>query len=148
MLEFDDGLVEKRIIGLSQEEADKPRGSGNPVTWLLGHLLNTRIHLVELTGGKVKFDASEVFRTGFDSGKKYPTLKEMGAVWKTAARELATRLENIDEQKLAEPLSYEIPNKENTVAGALAFFTYHEAWHLGQISAIRKSIENEGLVPY
>ena len=49
---------------------------------------------------------------------------------------------------LEKAIEWDLPNNDKTVRGAFLFYSYHEAWHFGQIAYARRSNGMEGLVPY
>lgn len=50
------------------------------------------------------------------------------------------------DDQYAKEIRWDLPNGDKTVRGALLFYAYHEAWHLGQIAYARKGMGMEGLV--
>ena len=108
----------------------------------------TRAHVLELFGRKIELPWTEKFRSKFDASTDYPDMAELQGAWNEISAQLFPALEQATDEDLDRKLDYELPHGENTVRGAVVFFTYHEAWHLGQIAFVRKSTGNDGLVPY
>jgi hypothetical protein len=57
-------------------------------------------------------------------------------------------MEAAGDDHFAKEIDWNLPNGDKTVRGAILFYTYHEAWHLGQIAYARKGMGMDGLVPF
>jgi len=146
---FNSNLFQERIAELDQEQLSRRVSeNANPIIWIAGHLTNSRIHVAELLGDKQEYDWMPVFKEAYDSGAQYPDIAELRQAWDKASETMMGRLESTTQEGLSEDIGYSLPHGDSTVGGALVFWLYHEAWHLGQIAYIRKCMEMEGLVPY
>lgn len=149
LLKFDNDLFLNKIANLEEKTANaRINDNVSPVRWIAGHMTSTRAHVLQLLGGKFDVPWGSKFQDKYDPSVDYPGMSELRGAWTEISAQLFSRLEQAGPDILEEKLDYELPHGENTVAGAVVFFTYHEAWHLGQISLIRKSHDMEGVVPY
>ncbi len=55
-------------------------------------------------------------------------------------------LEQASEAQLSAPSPVQLPAVEPTVRGAVAFFGYHEGYHVGQMGYLRKWLGHPSLV--
>ncbi|MFQ5639909.1 MAG: DinB family protein [bacterium] len=138
-----------KIGHLDQElVVQKISGSTNPIIWLAGHITAVRYHLMNVLGTKSEFPWAKLFEDPYDASKDYPDMSEVKDAWVAVSDQLVDKICQASEETLQAELKYQLPHKDNTVRGAIVFFAYHESWHLGQISYIRKSLEMEGLVSF
>jgi hypothetical protein len=149
LFKFNDALFFERIGSLDDSTVSKRVSNRtNPVIWLAGHLLNSRKHMLELLGDNVELPWEPLFKTAYDTSADYPTISAVKETWAEVSAKLFKRLDRVSAQDLNRTLEYELPHRDNTVRGAVIFWCYHEAWHLGQIAYVRKCLGLEGLVPY
>ncbi len=120
----------------------------NPIKWLAGHLLNTRMVVLQaITGTGVDPELYKLFGKG-SSGKvdsSSPTIEELIGRWNTVAVELSKTLNELSEERLqsAPPFQTSIP--DTTLQGFIAYMSAHETFHIGQISIIRKMMGKESM---
>lgn len=149
LYKFDNSLFLDRIGSLENQLVIKRiTENSNPIIWISGHLTNTRYHVLELLGTKIEFPWPKIFEHGFDPATEYPDISKIKDSWIEISDKLIEKVEQVADSHLLKELHYKLPHNDNTVRGAIIFFAYHESWHLGQISYIRKCLELDGLVPY
>lgn len=130
------------LMNISEEESNEQFADNlNPIKWVAGHILNTRMSLLTLLSGKAQEpNYGKYFGKGTSNKIDYsfPTLDEIKAKWGSVSTELRGCLEAISPEKLstAPPFQTSIPN--NTVYGLIAYMVIHEAQHIGQLSVLRK----------
>ena len=147
LLEFNHQLFIEKIRSLTDQQAmDRPSTNANPILWIAGHLTNSRVHISELLGGKLEYPWMPLFKDAFDPEAKYPGLGELDQAWQEASKHIHERLKTCTEADLSEEISYQLPHGQKDLRGALVFWLYHEAWHLGQISYLRKCQGMEGFM--
>lgn len=149
LFKIGDSFFVEKIGNLDKETAGKRVSDNtNSILWIAGHLCSVRAHLLELVGGKVDVPWEKQFQEKFDPSKDYPEMATIRDLWVSISDQLFEKVESATEDALSKDLEYELPHGNNTVRGAIIFFAYHEAWHLGQIAYARKCMDMEGLVPY
>lgn len=146
---FDNGFFLDGIATLDDETARRlVVDNTNPVIWLAGHLLNSRKYLLELFGDTRELSWEPKFREKYDPSAAYPALAEIKEAWVSISDALFSAIEQASDDHFTKEIDWNLPNGDKTVRGALLFFAYHEAWHLGQVAYARRGMNMKGLVPY
>jgi hypothetical protein len=141
---FGEGL----LADLAAEHALVRSGDrGHHPLWLMGHLAYVGQRMVANFGGEPAVDPdqwSPMFGIGSevsDDAKEYPTWNEVLGVWRDAHRRVPELAAGCDAAGLEEAndnprMAEHLPTKGKFYAFVL---TGHEALHLGQLSAWRRS---------
>ena len=149
LFEFNNKLYREGIFTLDDETARKRISeSANPVIWLAGHLTMTRTHILELVAERIENPWYKLFRKAYDPGVQYPPMADIKEFWNQVSDPMLVGLAQLDSKDLSRDVGYDMPHGHKTLGGVLAFWIYHEGWHLGQIAYIRKCLGMDGLVPY
>lgn len=146
---FDDKMFNEKIVTLDTETlTTRVAGKANPLLWMAGHLTHSRAYLLKILGTQKEFSWTPLFNENYDETKKYPAIGEIASAWQEISNELFDKLEQAGEAELMKRIEGRWPHGDNTVLGAAVFFAYHEGWHLGQASLVRKCEDMAGLVEY
>ena len=140
-------LFYNSIDGISEETAQKrPNSNSNHIAWIAGHTLSARYTLANVCGVPDKEPFPELFLHGksIEAGD-YPSLEEMKVHWKIISEKLLSRLKEIDEKTLNGNAPFKLPVDDPTVRGTIAFFVHHEAYHIGQLSLVRKIFGSDAM---
>ena len=136
------------VSDLSDEEAGRRsrNGEGNSITFLVGHLLSSRLGLLKRFGETTENPFAELF--GGDASAQdasaYPPIRELAASWREVAVRFQATLESLTEEQLSEPAEgYPVPDQ--TARGGLMFMAWHEAYHVGQIGMLRTELGKPSL---
>jgi hypothetical protein len=140
-------LYERGLDGVSREDLRRRPAEGtNPLLWIAGHLASVRISVCGLLGaprevpwGKTFFRGSVVDTAG---------LPEIGGIletWREVTPVLHRRLEEVTAAELAAPSPRKFPIADDTIRGAVSFLAWHEAYHVGQMSFLRRWLGLSGL---
>lgn len=130
------------LVNISEEQSNKKRVDNlNPIKWVAGHILNTRMTLLSLLTG---VDSDQNFNKMFGKGSSnkiessFPTIEEIKFKWGVVSSELSECLKNIPSEKLlsAPPFQTSIPDK--TLHGLITYMASHESYHLGQLSILKR----------
>lgn len=149
MFQAGSAFFEQGIATLDEESARRQvAGDVNPILWLAGHLLDSRKYLLDLLGGEQEMPFGDTFRSKYDAAKEYPSLAAIKSKWEAISGQLFEKLESADDARFEESIDWNLPIGDKTVRGALLFYTYHEGYHMGQISYARRAMGMDGLVPY
>jgi hypothetical protein len=142
----DEFLIHK--IATLDADAARRRVAGevNPIVWLAGHLLMSRNYLLGLFGEEKEFAFASQLEKPYDPSARYPSLSELKDAWVSVSDDLFARMEKADGDHFTAAIDWNLPNGDRTVRGAVLFYTYHEAWHLGQIAYALRGMGMEGLV--
>lgn len=103
--------------------------------------------MLGLTGTKEDCPWGTLFDSSITEAdqSKYPDLNAIKSVWDDVSAKIEETLPGIDEARLAQPLPFKLPTKEQNVLSGLAFIMMHESYHVGQISTQRRLLGIDSL---
>lgn len=139
--------VKKNLEGVSHEESMRgPTGGGNCANWVLGHLVSTRLALLGLVGAEPVgspeihhiYDAQED-APAFDPARALP-MEQLLALFDESQERLRAALPHITDERLAAPALL------GTVGDTVAFLTFHEGYHCGQLGVLRRTLGKPGKI--
>ena len=142
----------KNVLSDINNEESKIRLSGktNHLAWIAGHLVVIRFGLAVRFGLRrnkyphldlfVKKDIPPPNAKPLDESYNYPVLDETLEYWNSYSEYLTSKLPALTEEQLNFELPFDTPIGGKTILESLAFTASHEAYHIGQMSIIRKSI--------
>ena len=114
----------------------------NHIKWVAGHLCNVRLEgMNRLTGGEADSSYAEKFarHSVLDpTGASYPPLSEIVARWNEVSPAISGRFNHLPEELLDSPAPGPSPIPDDSFRGLIAFLVSHEAYHIGQLSILRK----------
>jgi hypothetical protein len=142
-------LFHRGLEGVTREDLlRRPHDGSNPLLWIAGHTLSSRISLTRICGETVENPWAKVFARGasVDSNVSYPEVSEIIELWDKVTAVLMKRLEVLDDEELSSPSTSPVPTQDNTKRGAIVFLNYHETYHIGQIAYLRKWLGYSQLV--
>ncbi len=126
---------------LNDEDVKKRirNGQGPSVAWQAGHMLAFRcIALGQLGVAKENPYAAQYLTTASD-GRDYPQIPDYQREWKCVSSELETALASATPESL-EQIVEDGAHGKRTVLESLEFLAWHEAYHTGALTAIRKEL--------
>jgi uncharacterized damage-inducible protein DinB len=119
-------------------------GAGPSIAWEVGHMLAFRCMALNLLGNASENPYAAKYATaGASDGSDYPAIPDYRRQWDQVQAELERALETATPESLERII-------ENNVHGAkpaldsLVFLTWHEAYHMGALAAIRKELGYPG----
>jgi uncharacterized damage-inducible protein DinB len=143
IFDINDGLIRQTLGDLPADALWKqPGGQGNSILWIVGHITQTRAGLLSLLGERASTGWGELFRRGAQrqDPSAYPEPEAIKAVGVDLSKRLRSKLSTITQDELAVPVTtVKLPNV-NTLVDALAFFAFHEAYHVGQLGYVKKAL--------
>jgi uncharacterized damage-inducible protein DinB len=137
-----DNLALRALEGLTPQEVwEAPTDRNNAMLWVAGHLVHTRAQLLGLLGESFDTGWGDRFNRGASVGdpKAYPARDEIERVMRDVSQRLQAKLAALSDAQLAQPSAVEIPGGK-TVADQVAFFAFHDSYHVGQMAFIRKAL--------
>lgn len=138
MLNMQAGIFNNAFDGINDKDALKrPNDQVNHINWLLGHLTTCRFMLLNLIGGKEADPHFNIYFKSISNETDYPELQEIKKNWDKISALLIEKIGSISE----EDMESEIPGKGGRPKDFISFFTYHEAYHLGQVGYARKFLQ-------
>lgn len=117
----------------------RPNKRTNSMIFIALHVLDARCFILTQIGLKTKnpFGKYVDWAKTIDEIITYPKLKKVLSEWKRIDRILVEELNGINSRKLNSDQQFEFPGGKKNI-NMLAFLAEHEAYHVGQISFIRK----------
>jgi uncharacterized damage-inducible protein DinB len=148
MYRTNDHLLNKALDGLSDEDAWKHPGDGNPIYWIAGHMAVYRHSLAATLGVGSPLPWADVFKRTSqpDPSAKGPALSEIREALAAAAGPLTKRFAELTDADLSPAAPMKLPTQDPSVRGMISFFAYHESYHVGQIAYIKKWLGSPGIV--
>jgi uncharacterized damage-inducible protein DinB len=118
----------------------RPIDKANSFHWVFGHITSSRYGLAKMLGLKESVAWDKLYERGADvyDASVYPTIDEIHAAFLDISKKLTARFETLTEDDLVVESPYNIPGVEKTTAGILAFLSFHESYHVGQLAYILK----------
>jgi hypothetical protein len=137
--------VSKNILAtgigdLTDEEAKAQSrgGTGPSIAWTIGHLCYYKLKVLELLGQPRENPfAAQFEQTPASDGRDYPPLADLAASFAALDGDLCSALASSGD-RLDAPLPGAGPHDEKRVFDTVLFLTWHEAYHIGAIGAIRR----------
>jgi hypothetical protein len=142
-------LYEQALDGIDRETSLRRLAPGaNPILWIAGHLASSRFGIAGMIGREQPLPWPKVFHKGSsaEDPSSLPDLAVIRQGWREIAGVLLPRLAELNEADLAPLAPRSFPIEDKSIGGAITFLAYHEGYHLGQISYVRKALGLPGLV--
>ena len=137
---FNTMALRPALSDLSNEEAGRRcrNGQGNSITFLVGHLLASRLGLLKRLNATTENPFSDLFggNAAAQDAAAYPSISVLASSWDDVASRLQAALESLTEAQLLEAAEG-FPVSDRTARGAAMFMAWHESYHLGQIGMLR-----------
>ncbi|MEW6322483.1 MAG: DinB family protein [Acidobacteriota bacterium] len=147
LYQLSNGILATSLQDLSDHDARvRVRGGNGPsIAWVVGHLCHYKLVVLGLLG-QPRDNALEARfeRTPASDGADYPSLAELAQTFAALNTDLCAALDTAASQ-LEAPMSGGGPHAEKKVLDTVLFLAWHEAYHLGSISAIRKELGRKGI---
>lgn len=140
--------------GLTHDESlVSPPGGGNCVNWILGHLVKSRNDELGLLGKTPVFPPEKFER--YNNGRPPITdaaealdLKELCDDFAALQAPLVAALRTVEPEILARPVpDSPTGNPNETVGSMITAIAFHEAYHLGQIGLLRRTLGKPSQMP-
>jgi uncharacterized damage-inducible protein DinB len=130
-------LLEKVTDEISNQE----KNNLNSIKWLVGHLVNTRLMILStLTKTPSDPEFAKLFGRG-SSGKidsTFPTIDELKEKWNETSEKITTEFNTKSDEDFNEKSPIPFPVGDDTLIGFISYLVYHEAFHIGQLSIVKR----------
>lgn len=143
-------LYNNALDGFTDEEADRRLSEYplvNPVKYLAGHLLNSRYGICAIAGLQPDVKWNDLFAVMGQSQARddisYPGLEEITAEWNRLYKPTRNGLLNLTEENLDAPPPTPFDRVSGSTGELWAFINHHQAYHIGQISILRRAFGKE-----
>lgn len=134
-------IVNKAIAGVEPEHWFKrPGDDSNHLTWMMGHLIIHRGMTLKFLGLDYDDKWSKLFARGSEhvADDQYPSVEEIQNAWQDVSSRLSTALRSTPEGVMTQGTPKGVPSFDGKLTGTVAFFAFHDAYHTGQVSFLRK----------
>ena len=141
MFKANTDIINKAIADVAQEDwFRKPGDDSNDLLWVFGHVIVHRGRTLNFLDTKWDTKWASLFARGAqraDAGG-YPSIEELRNAWSQVSADLAAALKNASSDDLAKAAPAGPPSFDGKISGTVAFFAFHDTYHTGQISYLRK----------
>lgn len=134
-------IINRAIADVSPEDwFRKPGDDSNHLMWLLGHVVIHRAQVLKTLGGDWNRSWVSLFSRGSQrvDDAEYPTVDEMRSAWDEISEQLKTTLRESSPDALNQPAPEGPPSFDKKLSGTVAFYAFHDTYHTGQVSFLRK----------
>jgi len=113
-------------------------GTGPSIAWTIGHLCHYKVKILELLGQpRENAFAPQFEQTPASDGRDYPPLADLAASFSALHGDVCSALaSSVD--RLEAPMPGAGPHDEKRILDTVLFLTWHEAYHIGAIGAMRR----------
>jgi DinB family protein len=117
-----------------------PGDDSNHLMWLLGHIVVHRGKVLTMLGADWNASWASLFARGAQRGDadQYPSVEEMREAWNQVSEQLKATLNGSSAEMLGSAPPQGFPSFDKQVGGSVAFFAFHDCYHTGQMSFLRK----------
>jgi uncharacterized damage-inducible protein DinB len=141
MFKANTDIINKAIADVAANDwSRQPGDDSNDLLWVFGHVVVHRGRTLNLLGTKWDTDWASLFARGSkraDDGA-YPTVDELRAAWSQVSADLSAALRSASPDALATDAPSGAPSFDGKLSGTVTFFAFHDTYHAGQISYLRK----------
>ncbi len=140
---FTNNIMNTILPDISSEQANtRLRDTeGATIAWSIGHLIDYRHQVMNMFGSTIERDFEETFcKKGASDGSDYPDIKALKEKWDSLINGFEEVLNQVTDEQLQAPVNKEAMHDERTLLDVIAFYNWHEAYHMGVVGAIRKKL--------
>ncbi|MFO7544052.1 MAG: DinB family protein [Trueperaceae bacterium] len=144
--------VRRNLEGVSHEESLRsPEPFGNNANWVLGHLVDSAEGVLGLLGQPRVLDSGALarYRRGtsplIDAAEALP-LERLLEVWDEASKRINVGLKSIPEERVDAPVPADLTWMGTTIGAAVAFVSFHQSYHAGQLGLLRRLLGKPGAI--
>src|SRR5215213_10443421 len=141
MFKANTDIVNKAIADVSPEHwFQKPGEDSNHLMFVLGHIVIHRGKTLKTLGVDWDTPWTQLFARGAErvADTEYPSIDEMRAAWNQVSAELSATLQQANADVLTQEAPKGPPSFDGKLSGTVAFFAFHDTYHVGQVSYLRK----------
>jgi uncharacterized damage-inducible protein DinB len=144
-------VVKTNLEGVADAESRvHPQPGGNPLNWILGHILVVRQALLVKAGGNaplLSVESGKAYGRGSKPGDDLPeSLPNLLTLYDRSQEQMEAMLARLGEEQLAGPAPFHPVGPEASLATLLQKSVCHEAYHAGQLGSGRRLIGKSGAI--
>jgi uncharacterized damage-inducible protein DinB len=144
--------VRRNLEGVSHEESLRsPEPFGNNANWVLGHLVDSAEGVLGLLGQPRVLEGGALarYRRGtsplIDAADALP-LERLLEAWDEASKRINVGLKSIPEERIDAPAPEKLTWMGTTIGAAVAFVSFHQSYHAGQLGLLRRLLGKPGAI--
>lgn len=141
MFKINTDIVNRAIADVAADDwFRKPGDESNHLMFVMGHLIVHRGRTLKVLGGEWDSSWAPLFARGAQrvDDAEYPSSEEMRNAWNQVSADLAAALSNAPAEELSKDAPAGPPSFDGKLSGTVAFYAFHDAYHAGQVSFLRK----------
>jgi uncharacterized damage-inducible protein DinB len=117
-----------------------PGNDSNHLMWVAGHLVVHRAAVLKYLGADWEASWSPLFKRGAQrtADEEYPSIEEIRSAWQAVSEKLLNLLASPPAEELSKTAEAGPPSFDGKMSGQVAFFAFHETYHTGQVSYLKK----------
>jgi len=141
MYKTNNDIVNKAIVDISGEDWFRaPGDDSNHLMWVIGHIIWSRANALKSLNDELTIPWATFFERGAARADRehYPAIEELRNSWQEVSERLMDTLSNAPADLLAEAAPKGTPSFDGKISGLVAFLGFHETYHVGQITYLRK----------
>lgn len=136
-------MLDRATQGIPAEKwLTQPTNNSNHLLWIAGHMAVHRAKVLTLLGEEWTDPWGKLFIRGakLTAPEEYPAVEEVQRTWTDVCQRVSAALAGASAQTLAKPSQPPTPSFDGTLGGTIAFLSFHETYHVGQVSYLRKAL--------
>lgn len=139
--------LQRMLTGLNDEDMLLSTGESNTAGWILGHLHYYRGQIMaKLNKECILKESEKMFERGAPKNKNVKiNLTETLNDFKLRGEIISDAIEELGDAGLQRKLEISLPGGDNSLENYLAFLSWHETFHLGQIDLILAATGKGGM---
>lgn len=131
----------------NEESRRQPADGSTSLNWLGAHLVTSRYHVLHLLGHKLDIPWQGRYESAVGQKEQESvTVERIVSAWDLVTPRMLAALATADKRKLQTAPPTPFPTIEQSTLSALAFMANHEAYHIGQLSYVRRWLGKTPLV--
>jgi len=134
-------IINKAIADVKADDwVRQPGDDSNHLLWLVGHVVVHRGLVLKNVGVDWSAPWASLFARGSErvDSAQYPSIDEMRDAWNQVSEQLKATLNESPAEVLEKSAADGAPSFDKKVSGTVAFLAFHDTYHTGQISFVRK----------
>jgi uncharacterized damage-inducible protein DinB len=143
IFKFNSRFFLNSLDGMDDDQAGwRARDDSNSAAYIALHLLDSRHNLARRIGIEREHRLGDVAKEakGKPNFTGLPALEEIRDEWKSVTGDVRARFAQLTTADLNQAFETQIPLEDRTILGYLGFAMMHEAYHVGQLSMVRKQV--------
>jgi uncharacterized damage-inducible protein DinB len=142
VFELNTGLMLAVLDDLSTDRGwVQPSGDGSGMPGIAVHVLDARNFLAQMLSVEVADPLLQTIREAkrVHDLETLPSPARVSALWLSLSRQIRPALQDLSNEALDAPAPHAFPVSDGSALGTIAFLLQHEAYHIGQLTMLRKA---------